>query len=295
MASWLMAVNRVGRDARSWSYIEGPTCNYDNAWKRNNVGCMLYSVYAWTWCQLIIMAWRDREQWLHFVFCDDGSVVDEKGRDGGWKWKQCRGTWESRGTICLIELGRYRMGVIRCQVRTCTYLIRHGKSTCTWNSLKSQFFMMICPISSHLSLSRPQLYHHLRTPSDVIPLYHSMPWSGVNTMYSILRVQHTQSTAYTEYCIHRVQHTPSTLYTEYSIHRVLHTPSTASTEYCICHVLLTPDTLYTEDCMHRIVHHPKIDSHPLPASLLALSEWCYTQFSTFPQLQVTQRIESELP
>jgi len=29
----------------------------------------------------MIMAWRDREGWLHFVFCDDGRVVDEKERD----------------------------------------------------------------------------------------------------------------------------------------------------------------------------------------------------------------------
>jgi len=30
---------------------------------------------------------------------------------------------------------------------------------------KLQFFMIICPISSHLSVSRPQLYRHLRTRS----------------------------------------------------------------------------------------------------------------------------------
>jgi len=35
-----------------------------------------------------------------------------------------------------------------------------------------------------------------------------MPWSWVDTEYSIHRVQHTPSTAYTEYSIHRVQHPP---------------------------------------------------------------------------------------
>jgi len=35
----------------------------------------------------------------------------------------------------------------------------------TRNSLKSQFLMMISRISSDLSLSCAQLYHHLRTPS----------------------------------------------------------------------------------------------------------------------------------
>jgi len=121
---------------------------------------------------------------------------------------------------------------------------------------------MICPISSHLSLSRPQLYDHLRTPSKFIPLYLSMPWSRVNT----------------EYSIHRVQHTPSTAYTEYSIHRVQHTPSTAYTDYCI----------------HQVQHHPKIDSLLLAATFSSLGGCC-TQLSTFPQLQVNQCIETQLP
>jgi len=30
----------------------------------------------------MIMALRDREGWLNFVFCDDGRVVDEKERYG---------------------------------------------------------------------------------------------------------------------------------------------------------------------------------------------------------------------
>jgi len=41
-----------------------------------------------------------------------------------------------------------------------------------------------------------------------------MPWSWVDTEYSIPRVQHTPSTAYTEYSIHWVQHTPSTASTQ---------------------------------------------------------------------------------
>jgi len=48
---------------------------------------MLYSVYAvlrvrFTQCQLMIMAWRDVEGWLNFVFCDSGRVMDEKEREG---------------------------------------------------------------------------------------------------------------------------------------------------------------------------------------------------------------------
>jgi len=58
------------------------------------------------------------------------------------------------------------------------------------------------PITSPLSLSRPHLYVDLRTPSKVIPLYLYMPWSWVNTKYSIHRVLHTLSIVNTEYCIH---------------------------------------------------------------------------------------------
>jgi len=72
---------------------------------------------------------------------------------------------------------------------------------------KSQFLMMVSPISSHLSRSRPQVYHHLRTRSYVIALNLSMPWSRVNTKNSLHWIQHTPSTAYTAYCIHRVLHT----------------------------------------------------------------------------------------
>jgi len=42
--SWLMAVDRVGRHAGSWSDIQGLTLNHDNEGKTNNLGWMLYSV-----------------------------------------------------------------------------------------------------------------------------------------------------------------------------------------------------------------------------------------------------------
>ena len=42
----------------------------------------------------------------------------------------------------------------------------------------------------HLSLSSPQPNYDRRTQSQVIPLYLSMPWSWVDTEYSIRRVQH---------------------------------------------------------------------------------------------------------
>jgi len=48
--------------------------------------CLLYSVYAGlcvccTWCLLLIIAWRDREGILNFVFLGDGTIEDKKERD----------------------------------------------------------------------------------------------------------------------------------------------------------------------------------------------------------------------
>jgi hypothetical protein len=118
--------------------------------------------------QLMIMRWRDREEFLNFVFCDDGWVVDETERDGGGRWEWCRGyklIWEITGTTCQIGMGRRRLNVIIHWIRTYTCSIGDGQLTHTRNSLKSQFLMMISPISSRLSLSCPHLYHHLRTRS----------------------------------------------------------------------------------------------------------------------------------
>jgi len=41
-----MAVDRVGRHTGSCRYIQGSTRNHENEGKTNNLGCMLYSVYA---------------------------------------------------------------------------------------------------------------------------------------------------------------------------------------------------------------------------------------------------------
>jgi len=240
-----MAVDRVRRHGRNWSYIQGSTRNHENERKTNNPGLMLYSVYAvlgvcctrcmlysvyvvldvcCTRSQLMIMAWRDREGWLNFVFCNDGRVVDEKERDGGWRWERCGGykrIWEIRWTTCLIGLGRPRIGVITPQIGTRTCHIGDGKLTRTRNSLCPCFTWWFAP-SLFFSSST------LQSPKNT-KLSH--PSLSLNAMIkSEHRVQHTPSTAYTEYSIHRVQHTPSTAYTEYSTHWVLHTPHTASSQ-----------------------------------------------------------------
>ena len=134
---------------------------------------MLYSVYAvlgvyYTWCQLMIMTWRDREGWLNFVFSDDSRVVDKKERDENQDENDVEDyeqICKIRGTPCLIGLGRPRIRATAYWIATRTCHIGHGKLTCTWNSSTSQFLMMISPIPFHLSLSCPQFYHHLRTRS----------------------------------------------------------------------------------------------------------------------------------
>jgi len=155
--------------------------------------CMLHSAYA----ALVVNSWWwhgeiERDD-LTLCACNDGRVVDEKESDGGWRWERYGGyerTWEIRGTTCLIGFRQPRISGITRRFGTRTCCIGDGKLTRTQNPLKSQFLMMISPISSDLSLSCAQLYHHLRTRSQVIHLYLSMPWSWLNTEYSIHQVQH---------------------------------------------------------------------------------------------------------
>jgi len=62
--------------------------------------CMQYSVYAvlgvcFTRWQLLIIAWRDREWWLNFIFIDNSRVEDENERNGK-RWGKSlweTGTW----------------------------------------------------------------------------------------------------------------------------------------------------------------------------------------------------------
>jgi len=96
--------------------------------------CILYSVYVVlavcsTRCQLMLMAWTDREGWFNFEFCDDGTVVDKKVKDGGWRWERCggyEGTWQNRDITSHIGLGRPRIGVITRRIGNPTYHIRDG-------------------------------------------------------------------------------------------------------------------------------------------------------------------------
>jgi len=143
---------------KGWQTILGVCCTR----------CMLHSAYSalgvdsWWWHGEI-----ERDDFT-LCSCNDGRVVDEKERDGGWRWEWCGGyerTWGICGTTCVIGFRRPRIGVITRRIGTCSCCIWNGKLTRTRNSLKSQFLMMISPISFDLSLSCAQHYHHLRTRS----------------------------------------------------------------------------------------------------------------------------------
>ena len=130
-------------------------------------------------------------------------MMVEKERWGmkmGTIWR-IRVDMRSQGTTCLIGFRRPCIGVFTCLIGSSTCRIRNGKLSRTQNSLKSQFLIMISPISIHLSLSLPspknaKLIHSYLSLRSMIRSYH--------------RVQHTPSTAYTEPSIYWVQHTPST-------------------------------------------------------------------------------------
>jgi len=121
---------------------------------------------------------------------------------------------------------------------------------------------MIFPISSNLSVSQSQLYNHLRTQSEVIRLYLSMPWSWVNSEYSIHWVQHTPCPSYTKYSIDWVQHMPSTAYTEHNIHWVLHMLYTALSQD---RLQLAPrqSSIYWQTMMYTVLYIPTIISSPM--------------------------------
>jgi len=143
----------------------------------------------------------------------------------------------------------------------------------------------------HHSLSPPQLHHHCRTQSSVIPLYRSMPWLLVDNKCSRHWVQHTPSTAYTECSSHQVQYTPNAPFMEYSILQMLHSPSTASYQDCFSS-LHSHDYHLTPECS---LQRASLYNRPPSAS----SPWEVTGKVTLSHSQVCEStnwwIESQHP
>jgi len=59
-----------------------------------------------------------------------------------------------------------------------------------WFLISASILHIVPIFIPHLSLSYPQLYHHRRTQSSVIPLYLSVSWSRVDTECSIHWAHH---------------------------------------------------------------------------------------------------------
>jgi hypothetical protein len=100
MQSCLMAIDHGRRQAGSWSYIQGPTCNHENERQTNTLEWMLSSLYAvlgecctrsmlhMVYAVLGVNAWsshgvieRDHST---LCSCDNGRGVDKKER---WRMK----------------------------------------------------------------------------------------------------------------------------------------------------------------------------------------------------------------
>jgi len=230
--SWRIAVDCVVRHARSWSNIQGSTHNHENEEKTNHLRRMLYLVYAvlgvcCTQCMVYsvhavlgVYSWL----WHAEIERDDSTLYSGMtvelctrkrlmGDDDEHDVENISGYEKSGVWHIWCGLGNRCIGVSLPLIGTHTCWIGDGKLFSAQNLLKSQFLLMITPISTHLNHSGTQLYHHPRTWSSVITLYLSMPWLAVNTKYSIHRVQHTHSTPCTVYGIHGVLYTlftPST-------------------------------------------------------------------------------------
>jgi len=116
----------------------------------------LYFVYAilgacCTLYELMIIAWRDTEGWLDFVFCSDGWIVDEEERwveDLEW-YGGYEQIWEIRCTIGVIGFRGPAISVITRWIRSYTCHIDNGKLTYTLTLLRPSFSWWF-PISSLL-------------------------------------------------------------------------------------------------------------------------------------------------
>jgi len=191
MESWLMTVNHVGRHTRSWRYILGSTCIHQNEGRTNNLQWRPYSVYA----VLGVNSW----QWHGEIERDDSNMCSAMMVEL-CTWKRQMGMkiqtmWSKSAQMR--NHGYNLPDWVRKKSNWCCYmrdwhwylLCRRWYLDSRTKFTMSQFLMIFSPISSHLSLSCPQLYYSLRTWSQIIPLNLSMSWSWVNTAYGIHRVQ----------------------------------------------------------------------------------------------------------
>jgi len=174
--------------------------------------CMLYFVSTVlrvrsTWCQLMIMAWRDTEEWLNVEFCDEVRIVEEKGRDGQEDENDVKDT--SRCEKSGIWLAWVRWDAL-------TYLLIHTglrliPAISGWLNDSHTIFFQV-PFShndlSHLLSALSFKFSTLPSPKNTKLSYPSL------SIYAMIKssrhVQHTPSRAYTDCWIQCIMHLPKT-------------------------------------------------------------------------------------
>jgi len=164
---------------------------------------MLYSVNA----ALSVNSgwWHGEIERDELTLCswDDGGVVDEKARDGGWSWERYGGyerLWEIRSAPYLNGFRRPRIGVITHQIVTFTCPIGDGQLTCTRNSLSpssSWWFPPSPVISLYLVLNSTITWEHeVESAPSISPCHNrELKPSTAYTKYSIIprpTVSHSQ-------------------------------------------------------------------------------------------------------
>ena len=111
-------------------------------------------------------------------------------RNRGWRWAQCWGyecLREIRGTTCLIGFRRPNVGVITCWIGSHTCYIRNGEFTCTQNSLKSQFLMIISHLLSSLSFgSSTQPSPKNPKLSQLFLFWHAIIMSSLRVLHTLI-------------------------------------------------------------------------------------------------------------
>jgi len=180
----------------------GDSCCWDDAGCGVcSTQCMEYSVYAvlgvWcTRCYFLIIAWRDGDGWRNLVFLGDGRYEDDRERDGR-RWD--KSSWENRTRENFgwksSSHPRYGGHTSRSGVYSYRYEVSPTQSVklYPWFLISACILPIILIFIPSLSFSST-IYHHPGTQSQVIPHFLCMPWSWVDTEYSIHWVQYPPMT-----------------------------------------------------------------------------------------------------
>jgi len=172
--AWLLAVDRVERHAGSWSHIQGSTHNHETEGKTNNLGWMLYSVYAIlgvcsSQCMQYSVSTHDNGMERDDLPLWSAMMVELWTRKREMRDENENDMEDTSGYVIsgvqLAWLGWEDLGLVLLHARS--GLVPAILGMVNWLSheilLSPSCWWWFPPISSHLPLSRPQLYHHLRT------------------------------------------------------------------------------------------------------------------------------------